>query len=89
METSVISELVVTSTLLLPGDAEPETLPDGLLTFMCVPIPIISPFVVSSKESTDFSLFEEGRESESVRAPGDPDSVPLNGISYIAAGMFA
>ena len=31
VETTVISELVVTSTLLLPGDAEPETLPDGLL----------------------------------------------------------
>ena len=31
VETTVISELVVTSTLLLPGDAGPETLPDGLL----------------------------------------------------------
>ena len=31
VETTVISELVVTSTLLLPGDAEPETLPDGWL----------------------------------------------------------
>ena len=30
VETTVISELVVTSTLLLSGDAEPETLPDGL-----------------------------------------------------------
>ena len=32
VETTVIAELVVTSTLLLPGDAAPETLPDGLLT---------------------------------------------------------
>ena len=31
VETTVISELVVTSTLLLPGDAGHETLPDGLL----------------------------------------------------------
>ena len=31
VETTVIAELVVTSTLLLPGDARPETLPDGLL----------------------------------------------------------
>ena len=31
LETTVITELVVTSTLLLPGDAGPETLPDGLL----------------------------------------------------------
>ena len=31
VETTVISELVVTSTLLLPGDAGPEKLPDGLL----------------------------------------------------------
>ena len=31
VETTVISELVVTSTLLLQGDAGPETLPDGLL----------------------------------------------------------
>ena len=31
VETTVISELVVTSTLLPPGDAGPETLPDGLL----------------------------------------------------------
>ena len=34
VETTVISELVLTSTLLLPGDAGPETLPDGLLTLM-------------------------------------------------------
>ena len=34
LETTVISELVVTSTLLLPGDAEPETLSNGLLTLM-------------------------------------------------------
>ena len=32
VETTVIAELVVTSILLLPGDAGPETLPDGLLT---------------------------------------------------------
>ena len=31
VETTIISELVVISTLLLPGDAGPETLPDGLL----------------------------------------------------------
>ena len=31
VETTVISELVVTSTLLLLCDAGPETLPDGLL----------------------------------------------------------
>ena len=31
VDTTVIAELVVTSTLLLPGDAGPETLPDGLL----------------------------------------------------------
>ena len=31
VETTVISELVVTSTLLLPGYAGPVTLPDGLL----------------------------------------------------------
>ena len=31
VETTVISELVFTSTLLLTGDAGPETLPDGLL----------------------------------------------------------
>ena len=31
VETNVISELVVTSTLLLPADAGPETLLDGLL----------------------------------------------------------
>ena len=34
VETTVISELVVTSTLLLPGDAGPETLPDCLLTLI-------------------------------------------------------
>ena len=34
VETTVISELVVTSTLLSPGDAGPETLPDGSLTFI-------------------------------------------------------
>ena len=34
VETTVISELVVTSTLLLPGDVEPETLPDGVLTLL-------------------------------------------------------
>ena len=31
VETTVVAELVVTSILLLPGDAGPETLPDGLL----------------------------------------------------------
>ena len=51
-------------------------------------IPTISPFVASSKDSTDFSLFEEGRESESVRAPSHPDCVSLHGIGYTAAGMF-
>ena len=30
VQTTVISELVVTSTLLLPSGAEPETLPNGL-----------------------------------------------------------
>ena len=34
VETTVISELVVTSTFLFPGDAGPQTLPDGLLTLM-------------------------------------------------------
>ena len=53
---------------------------------MC--IPTISPLVAPSKDSTDFSLFEEGREAESVRAPGDPDCVSLHGIGYTAAGMF-
>ena len=57
-----------------------------LLTFMC--IPTISPCLAPSKDSTDFSLFEEGREAESLRAPGDPDCVSLHGICYIAAGMF-
>ena len=57
-----------------------------LLTFMC--IPTISLFVAPSKDSTDFSLFEKGGEAESVRAPGDPDCVSLQGIGYTAAGMF-
>ena len=57
-----------------------------LLTFMC--IPTISPFVAPSKDSTDFSFFEKGREAESVRAPGDPDCVSLHGIGYTPADMF-
>ena len=36
VETTVISELVVTSTLLLPGDAGPETMPNGLLANFCI-----------------------------------------------------
>ena len=36
VETTVISDLVVTSTLLLPGDVEPETLPEGLLRLMYI-----------------------------------------------------
>ena len=57
-----------------------------LLTFIC--IPTIFPFVALSKDSTNFSLIEEGRESESVRAHGDPDCVSLHGIGYTAPGMF-
>ena len=84
-ETTVISELVVTSTLLLPGDAGPETLSDGLLTpmYSCISIlSTISPFVPPSKDSTDFSVLEEGRE-ESEGAPGVPQCFPVQGISYI------
>ena len=89
METTVISKLVVTSTLLLPGGAEPETLPDGLLTPMYVSILLtISPFVAPSKDFTELSLLEEGREAGSVGAPGDPDCVSLQGNCYTAAGMF-
>ena len=37
VETTVISELVVTSTLLLPGNTEPETLSDGMFTLtVCI-----------------------------------------------------
>ena len=91
METTVISELVVTSTLLLPGDAGPETLPDGLLAniygYICT-LPTISPFVASSNDFTDFSLLEEGREAESEETPGVPQSFPAQGIEYTTAGML-
>ena len=53
---------------------------------MCIPTTPL--FVALSKDSTDFCLFEEGREVESVRAPGDPDCVSLHGICYTAAGML-
>ena len=91
VDTTVISELVVTSTLLLSADAEPETLPDGLLTLMYSYIsilPTISPFVAPSKDSTDFSLLEEGREAESEGAPGVPQSFPSQGIEFTTAGML-
>ena len=48
----------------------------------------MSPFVAPSKDSTDFSLLEEGSEAESVGAPGVPDCVSLQGIGYTAADMF-
>ena len=47
VETTVISELVVTSTLLLLGNAESETLPDGLLTLMYVYSYIFILFTIS------------------------------------------
>ena len=46
----------------------------------------MSPFVVPSKDSTDFSLLEEGREAES---PGVPDCVSLQGIATQLLVCFA
>ena len=51
-------------------------------------MPTISPFIASSKDSMDFSFLKEETEAESVGAPGDPDSVPLQGIGHTAAGML-
>ena len=48
----------------------------------------ISPFVAPSKDSTDFSLLEEGAEAESMGAPGVPDCISVQGIGYTTTGMF-
>ena len=49
-------------------------------------LPTIYPFVAPSKDSTDFSLLEEGREAE---PPGVPQCFPTKGIGYTAAGCFS